>query len=148
MTDTELLELKKQLQANLSQYVKRMIEVKGFNATCIGVACGVSKHGNDSVFIDVLADKPNSHLIVKLTIHFMNNLNELFEEDGWQGFGSSVPKNLSPLNKARCRILRAVFLAIRNLNHGQLDHLVGRQNNRIEALYKGHLGVASYTRGV
>ena len=124
-----------------------MIDVKNFNATCSNVASGVSQHGNDSVFIDVLVDKPNSPLIIKITIHFKNNLNELFEEDGWHGFGSSVPENLSPLNKARCRILRAVFLAIRNLNQGQFDFMVDKHNNWIEALYIGHMGVANYKRG-
>ena len=147
MANTELQDLKKQLQATLLKDVKHLIEVKNFNATCSGVAVGASKYGNDSIFIDVLVDKPNSPLIVRLTIHFKNNLNELFEEDGWAAFSTAVPKNLSPLDRARCRVLRAVFLAIKNLNHGNLDVMLGKNSNWIEALYEGQWGVATYKRG-
>ena len=147
MTNEELYELKKQLQASLHNDVKHLIEVKGFNATCSGTSVGMSKHGNDSVIIDVLVDKPNSPLIIKFTIHFKSNLNELFDEEGWQAFGGAVPKKLSPLDRARLRILRAVYLAIRALNHGQFDFMVGKGNNWLEALYEGHWGVATYMRG-
>ena len=147
MTNEELYELKKQLQASLHNDIKHLIEVKGFNAACSGTAVGMSKHGNDSVIVDVLVDKPNSPLIVKITIHFKSNLNELFEQSGWPAFGEAVPINLSPLDIARCRILRAVFLAIRNLNQGQFDFMVGKHNNWIEALYEGHYGIANYIRG-
>lgn len=148
MTDIELLKLKKQLQATLLKDVKHMIEVKNFNATCSGVVSGVSQHGNDSVFVDVLVDRPDIDTpIVKITIHFKNNLNELFEQSGWPAFGEAVPTNLSPLDIARCRILRAVFLAIKNLNQRQFDFMLGKYNNWIEALYEGHWGVANYIRG-
>lgn len=148
MTDAELFELKKQLQATLLKDVKHMIDVKNFNATCINVASGISQHANDSVFVDVLVDRPDIDTpIVKITIHFKNNLNKLFEQSSWPAFGEAVPTNLSPLDMARCRILRAVFLAIKNLNQRQFDFMLGKHNNWIEARYEGHIGVAQYLRG-
>lgn len=148
MTNIELQDLKIALASHIREDVQNIIKRKGYNATYQGGAVGTSLHGNDSVFIDLLVDKPNSKKIVAITIHFFNNLNELFDLDSFifidmpAGMDASkLPqrKRLPPVDLARLRIMWTVITAIRWLIEGQLDYIL-EHTNKITVNYTGTKG--------
>lgn len=112
MTDIELQELKKKLAGELHWLIKKMIEKKGLNASYLGGSVGTSLRGEDSLYVELLVDHGKSERILRTEIHFINNENELFDENSFVSIdrrAGLVGKTIDPLLRAELRVLWIVY---------------------------------------